>query len=194
MSGMWGFIATFGIACVVWLVFFRFGTPQTRALLDRLANRSKMPGQDRVAQIGETGPVRGAFGQLTMPLTLGVRVISTVGVIAILYLLNLHSENAGISPLPPEYFWEGYMAASALSAWYMSYIWTYSLALDGHRLIVPTWGFGAREHDLRGLIRVEDDGAYLLRLYFEDGGKAEVLKYVRGRAELLNLLDEMQRR
>jgi len=189
MSAMFAFAVTFGLALAVWLIFNRFGTPGMRAFLDDLANRAKMPGQDRVAQIGDSGAQRDTFGQLKLPLTVGVRGTSTVAVFALLYLLNLHSENASFSPIPRAYFWEGYMAASAIAAWYMGYIWTYELRLDGDRLIVPTWGFGAREYDLKQLIRVEDDGAYILRLYFDGGSKAEVMKFVRGRADFMNALE-----
>ncbi|MEM6897213.1 MAG: hypothetical protein AAF576_07510 [Pseudomonadota bacterium] len=189
MTGLWGFLAVFAVAVVVWLLFNRFGTPKTRAVLDRLANQNKLFGQDRVASIGESPLEQDAFGQRLMPLTIGVRMIATVLVVALLYVLNLHSENGNISPIPPAYFWEVYMVVSALVAWYLSYIWTYELMLDGHRLIVPTWAFGAREYDLRDLIRVEDDGAYLVRLYFEEGSRAEVMKHVRGRAEFMNALE-----
>lgn len=188
-TGAAGFVLVFGLAVVVWLVFNKAGTPSTRAFLDRLANTKKAPGQDRVARIGESPLSPDVFGKRVLPATIGVRGISTICVIALLYLLNLHSEDAAFSPIPPDYFWEGYMTASALSAWYMGYIWTYELHLDGYRLVIPTWGFGAREYDLRALIRVEDDGAYIMRLFFEDGSRAEIVKYVRGRAELLNALE-----
>ncbi|MEM9438191.1 MAG: hypothetical protein AAGA15_14230 [Pseudomonadota bacterium] len=188
-TGAVGFLAVFAVAIVVWLVFNRAGTPATRAILDRLANKKKAPGQDRVARIGETPLAPDAFGKRVLPATIGVRGISTICVIAVLYLLNLHSEDASYSPIPPDYFWEGYMAASALAAWYMGYIWTYELHLHGSRLVVPTWGFRSREYDLNSLIRVEDDGAYILRLFFEDGSRAEIVKYVRGRADLLNALE-----
>lgn len=187
MSGATAFLITLALALVVWLVFHRFGTPATRAFLDRQGEKAF--GQDRVAQIGETALPRDAFGQLVMPLTIGVRMIGTVLGAALLYTLNMHSENGAISPIPPEYFWEGYTIASLLMAWYMGYIWTYSLMLDGNRLIVPTWGFGSREYDLRQLIRVDDDNAFMLRLYFDEGGKAEIFKNVRGRAELMAALD-----
>ena len=187
MSGTVVFATLLILGAAAWFVLNRFGTPKSRAALDRLTGGSKLPGQDRLAQVGEGVPEQGLFGQLVMPLTIGVRGIATVLVIALLIALNIHSDSPE-SFIPPEYFWQGYMLTSALVAWYMGYVWTYVLTLDDARLVVPTWGFGAREYDLRQLIRVEDDNALLLRLYFEDGGKAEVFKNVRGRSELMAAL------
>ena len=67
----------------------------------------------------------------------------------------------------------------------MAYIMTYQIEREGHDMIIPTWGLGRRAHDLRGLIRIEDDGQYLLRLYFEDGSKAEIMKHVTGRGAFM---------
>ena len=188
MSGTMAFAILVVLGTAVWFVFNRFGTPKSRAALDSLTIGSKLLGQDRLAQVGEGAPDQGIFGQLVMPLTIGVRGIATVLVIALLIALNIHSESAD-SIIPPEYFWQGYMLTSALVAWYMGYVWTYVLTLDDARLVVPTWGFGAREYDLRELVRVEDDSAFMLRLYFEDGGKAEIFKNVRGRSELMDALE-----
>ncbi|MEM1235533.1 MAG: hypothetical protein AAGI10_01100 [Pseudomonadota bacterium] len=188
MSGTMSFAIVVALGLVLWLVFNRYGTPKSRAALDDLSNGSKLPGQDLIARIGEGAPDKGIFGHFMMPLTLGVRLIATGLVLALLYALNIHSDSTD-SLIPPDYFWQGYMLASALVSWYMGYVWTYSLMLDGARLTVPTWGFGAREYDLRELIRIEDDGAFMVRLYFREGDKAEIFKNVRGRTELMNVLE-----
>ena len=156
-------------------------------MFDRLANRSRYD-TSRVAQIGESLPVQNTLGRVTMPLTIGTRFIATVAVIALLVASNRFRYEEVITPIPPEQFWLYYIAISALAAWYLGYIWTYALVVDQTQLAVPTWGLRAREYDLSKLIRIEDDGAYILRLYFLEGGKAEILKHVRGRAHFIEML------
>ncbi|MEL7301176.1 MAG: hypothetical protein AAFM92_12405 [Pseudomonadota bacterium] len=127
--------------------------------------------------------------RVTLPLSFGARSMGTLAAALLLYALNLHSSGPVGSPLPPEYFWESYTIASGLMAWFMSYIWTYAIALDGNKLSVPTWNFGSREHDIRHLVRVEASGGFCLRLWFSNGAKAAILKPLRGRAELLQRLE-----
>lgn len=126
---------------------------------------------------------------LILPLSLGARAAGTLLAVALLYMLNLHSDGPVSSPVPRPYFWEVYTLASGLLAWFLSYLWTYALSLEGYRLSVPTWVFGARELDLRELVRVEEAGALKLRLHFKGGTSAAVLKFVRGRDALLRRLE-----
>ncbi len=187
MPGSTSLFAIIMLSFVVSFVLRRFGTPGMRLAMDRLSKRGTL-NTNPISEIGAARPTHSTLGRNTMPLTSGLRVMTSIIAMTLLYALNQYGDNPEMSPIPTEYFWHCYIGFSALIAWHLGHIWTYQLELDGTLLTVPTWGFRARQFDLSGLIRIEDDGQHQMRLYFEDGSRAEILKHVRGRPALLKTL------
>ncbi|MEM6478062.1 MAG: hypothetical protein AAF841_11220 [Pseudomonadota bacterium] len=135
---------------------------------------------ERGQRFGDPGPDGRAQAQLfRAPLTLWMRTAATLAVIVFLYFLNIHGSASGASWLPADYFWESYMAASAVSAWYLGYMWTYEIVILDRMLIVPRVNFGTREYDLDLLNSIEKRGFSGLRLSFSDGRAADMLRHVR---------------
>ncbi|MEO1796153.1 MAG: hypothetical protein AAFR53_03955 [Pseudomonadota bacterium] len=173
MSIPWSILATIALGVLLLWALSRFGAAHVTLLFKRLGLTARHP-----AKVHGGSP-------LTLPLEFGVKLLATVLVGLLLTMINL---NSALDALAPGYFWESYMAVSALSAWTISYVWTYALSLDGARLSIPTWAFGVRELDLRKLVHVEDKGAYVLRLHFEDGSRAGVMKHIERRPEFMAAL------
>ena len=78
----------------------------------------------------------------------------------------------------------------AIAIFYLQFIWRYALVLQDSDLHVPRYLGGHRIYDLRKIEHMEDDGQYMLRLWFSAGGKAEIIKYVEGRGKLMQILRE----
>lgn len=76
------------------------------------------------------------------------------------------------------------IAVMVLILWYSLFIWAYEIDIDGHDLSHIGWFFNRKTYDLRRLKSVSESqqGLYVLR--FEDGRKTELIKYVKGAADL----------
>ncbi|MEM0937536.1 MAG: hypothetical protein AAGJ91_16705 [Pseudomonadota bacterium] len=76
-----------------------------------------------------------------------------------------------------------------VSAWYLIYIWTNKTDVTRNVIRVPSPFCLQRSYPLGELRRLEDAGDYFLKLRFRGGRRAEVLKYVSGRATLIEALE-----
>lgn len=174
------------IGAVLVFVLNRPGMGRVRRGMDRLANRSAsgLGAAKLVADIGSAQQAGLAAGQVQHDATIGLKALSTVVVGLMLALMWPGAEwTPGMSIVGPD----GqliFAGACLLAAIYLAFILRYRIEIVGNDLMVPTYWQTRRAHDLRKLTSLEDDGAYIFRLYFEDGRKVEILKYVTGAADL----------
>ena len=180
-----------GIAAAIGFVANRKGMGRFRAWLDRASNKhvAGLAEAKRISMVGETRAVQAFAGRAVHRVTIGTRLLSTGLAVALLLVIN---GRVGAGPgtfVPQGYEIPALIAAVLLAIYYLAFIWSYRLIVEDGSLTVPTLSFGRRRLDLRKLVRVEDDGAYLLRLYFEDGGRSDILKYVEGRIAFIELLE-----
>ncbi|MDU8942589.1 hypothetical protein [Ovoidimarina sediminis] len=139
--------------------------------------------------VGETRAVQSFAGRAVHRVTIGTRLLSTGLAVALLLAINGRVGAAPGTFVPDGYEMPALIAAVLLATYYLAFIWSYRLIVEDGSLTVPTLFFGRKRLDLRKLVRVEDDGAYLLRLYFEGGGRSDILKYVEGRIAFIDSLE-----
>ena len=150
-----------------------------RRLVDRQAAGSGQAGQAiAVAGIGTGGRAEQGLFAETHRASIGVRFLSTVLAPTAVFLL--HAQGPDLAPgggdagaMP----WAT-IAAAVAALWYLAYIWRYAVEVDGAELRYTSILGGTRTRDLRGLVEIESDGAYMLRLYFDGQPKVEIIAKV----------------
>ena len=151
--------------------------------LRRAMDRRGAPAS-RAAWIGTDGEgSEGAFGT-TFRASLGLRLVSTclvlqlahqgwTGRAAILRMAGDGSQGALV------------VAGIGLAAlWYLAFIWRYEVTVERGRITFTSFSLGLAQRDLSGLVAVEDDRAYMLRLFFRDQRQAEIFRLVSGAAAM----------
>ena len=181
MSGLASLAILLVIAAGVKFALNRMGAG-VRAKFNKMANSkiSDLGAAKVVAAVGDTASVHNTLGRRTHHVTIGIKLLGTA--LSLFTLVYFADPSNGL--LPEKNFMLWYSGLAACFAWYLGYIWTYALVIENTELSVPTWGFGVKTYDLKNLISIEEDGAYSVTLFFEDGRKAEILKYVAGRGAL----------
>jgi len=187
MDGLIYFGATAGVGIVLYLaVRMLWGVRGERALF-RLADRAVSGADDSriVAGFGTALPARAAGVQTRRHrASLGMKALATVIAQLLFYIVGailLDARDGDGADATAQ--WLG-MGAFALLVWYLAWVWTYAVDLGQRSLLVPTVALVRRSLPLDGLTAVEDADPFFLRLRFQDGRRAQVLRYVAGRAEL----------
>lgn len=181
-------------AAIRWLLNLRGLGPLRRAM-DVFANGSvtNLNHAKRFSDIGESVPFEAQGGTNRHETTVGLRILATFLMVTLLGILATGGPTQPLLGRGMESFLV-FAGAVLLAGYYLIYIWTYRLTLSDSELVIPTWGLGEKRFDLARLDSVEDDGAYCLRLYFDDGRRAEILKYVTGRRTMLTRLENRVKR
>lgn len=192
MSGLEHLAVYLGIAAILVFVGSFKGMGWFRRGLDRMANRQngQLGNAKVIAGFGDHKEVQVFAGRRTFPLTLGIRLMST-GVSAALLVMLFRDIGADKPFIAPQgYAAHVFLGAVALSLLYLQFIWRYALILQDHELHVPRYFGPHKLYDLRKIEHMEDDGQYNLRLWFSEGGKTEIIKYVEGHGKLMQILHE----
>ncbi|MEM9249332.1 MAG: hypothetical protein AAGB05_11635 [Pseudomonadota bacterium] len=152
------------------------------------ARNSNLQAGLKVAELGTKRAVRDSFDATYHPATLGLRLMGTVLAPVLFYAGNTALLNAKGTDIPEEIApWLG-LALLVLVLWYLIYIWSYAVEVSRDTLRVPTLLFLRRAYPMDEIVRVDDTGAYFVKVRFRSGRSAEVLKYVAGREVLLEAL------
>ena len=187
MDGLISFGATAGVAAIVYVtVRMLWGVRGERALF-RLADRSVSSADDSriVAELGTARPATEAgFQTRRHRASWGMKALATVIAPLLFSIVNAMLLDArGGEGADTTAQWLG-TGALALLVWYLAWVWTYAVEVGQDSLSVPTFVLVRRSLPLGGLVAVEDADPHFLRLRFRDGRRAQVLRYVAGRAEL----------
>jgi hypothetical protein len=187
MDAVASFAVTFGLAAIVYALVRLVAGRRGERALNRLADRAA-PGavESRILMdLGSAQPAREAgFETRRHRATLGVKAIAGILAVLLFHVTNttlLASHDGAIGA--GEAQWLG-LGALALLGWYLLWLFTYAVEVGRDSIRVPTLAVARRSLRLDGLIAVEDADPHFLRLRFRDGRRAQVLKYLTGRAEL----------
>ncbi|WP_425050935.1 hypothetical protein [Psychromarinibacter sp. S121] len=172
-------------AAISWVLKFRGLTPLRRGL-DRLTagNTENLEHMLRVAGIGQEAPYEQEQRTTTHKATFGVRMLGTFLVVALLLMICPLLGGDPALPLPGLEGLLIYLILVLLGAWYLTYMWTYEIVVTDKVISAPTWWLKRKDHDISTLDMMESDAGYMWRLYFWDGKRIEVLRYVAGRKAL----------
>lgn len=172
-------------AAITWLLKFRGLTPLRRGLDSLTANRTdNHESMLRVAGIGQDAPYDQEKTTATHKATFGVRMLGTFIVTAIVLAICPLWGGDPTLPLPGRDGVLTYLILVLLGAWYLTYMWTYEIVVSDSILSAPTWWLRRKAYDISTLDMIESDAGYMWRLYFWDGKRVEVLRYVAGRKTL----------
>ena len=181
-------------AALLWVLNLR-GMGSIRRLFDRFLNAttSGLSLMTRFSEIGTDRKFEKQGHTAYHSSSRGLRLIATALTgLALWYWLTLSQTNniAGVTVQsnPPSFVTIALVLL--IVGYYLIYIWTYQVKITDTELTVPTYHLTTRSYDLTQLNSVEDDGAYSLRLYFRDGRRAEVLKYVTGQLTFRRRLED----
>ena len=150
----------------------------------RTTQESAFQNAIRIAQAGTGGEgAAGAFGT-TYRASLGLRLLSTALAPVVVALFHVHGPGLvpGGSEADAVPLLTGGLALAAL--WYLAFMWRYEVTLERDRITFTSLSLGVSQRYLAGLVAVEDDRAYMLRLFFRDQPQAEVFRMVSGAAEM----------
>ena len=191
MSGLESFAVYIAIAAVLVALGNLKGMGWFRRGLDRAANRrtNNLGDAKVIAGFGDAKKAQTFAGRTTFKVSLGTRALSVVltGALLVLLFQDIGADKPLLATGDMAVY--VFLGGAALALVYLSYIFRYALVIDGFELHVPRYLGGHTVYDLRGIEHMEDDGAYMLRIWFETGQKAEILKYVEGRAALMRALE-----
>ncbi len=170
-----------------------------RRFVDRRANAGveHLGLAKRVAALGDARQQPKGAAQTHHRTTIGLRAVSATVCTAVLWVTfpGSDSDAGGMQMMGPDLNSPALFATLlVLSVPYLIFIWRYDVILSGTSLSVPTFWFTHKKVDLTELDMIEDDGAYCCRLYFRDGRRVEVLKYLTGRSDLLRVLKRHEER
>ena len=187
MDGLASFAVTFGLAAILFGIVRLVAGRRGERALNRLADRAA-PGaaESRILMdLGSARPAREAgFETRRHRASLGVRAVATLIAAALFHVTNamlLDARGGDVNAAQAQ--WLG-LGALALLGWYLLWLWTYAVEVGRDSIRVPTLAVARRSLPLDGLIAVEEADPHFLRLRFRDGRRAQVLKYLTGRAEL----------
>ncbi len=142
-----------------------------------------------IAEVGSKRAARDSFGATHHPASLGLRFLATVLAPVLFFVGNSMLLEAKGRDVPAELApWLG-LGLLVLVLWYLAYIWTYSVELTCDTLRVPSLLLFRRSYPLENIVRVDDTGAYFVKVRFRSGRPVEVLKYVAGRDTLMEALE-----
>lgn len=130
---------------------------------------------DRLFSLGQNqNGVRRIGGKTSFKATLGLRLGVPAGIFLAMYFY-MRDMRSGF---------EGSFAMEAIcfvfAAYYLTFIWAYSVRYDGDKLAVLKWTLSHKEFDLRLLDSLSTGGNGTFKLWFEDGSKIEVLRHITG--------------
>jgi hypothetical protein len=187
MDALHYFGVTVGIAYAVHVAVKLLGGVRGERALFRLAERAATGAAESrvVAQLGTAQPARAAgFETRRHRASWGVKALAAVIAPLLFYVANTMLLDArGRDMAEATAQWLG-VGALALLVWYLAWVWTYSVEIGRDTARVPTLALVRRSLPLDGLVAVEDADPHFLRLRFRDGRRAQVLRYLTGRAEL----------
>ena len=192
MSGLEHLAIYLVIAAVLVFVGSFKGMGWFRRGLDRAANRQngQLGNAKVIAGFGDNKEVQAFAGRRTFRMTFGLRLMSTVlsGVLLLFLFRDIGAENPMVAPkgLGAEVF----LGGAGLAAFYLHFIWRYALVIQDYELHVPRYIGSPKVFDLRKIEHVEEDGQYNLRIWFSEGGKTEIIKFVEGHGKLMQILHE----
>jgi len=191
-TGLETLLLYLGIAAVLVFIGGFKGMGWFRRGLDRQANRSN-PNQGLakiIASAGDDKEVQSFAGRSTFRLSIGIRLLSTV--LSGALLVTLFNEIGSAEPIlvPAEYAVHAFFGGLFVALLYLLFIWKYHLMIEGYELHVPRYVGGHKVYDLRKIEHVEHDGGYMLRMWFSEGGKAEVIQYIEGRGKFMKTINE----
>ena len=178
---------TVGLAFAVHVVVKVVGGVRGERALARLADRAT-PGAAEsrvVAHLGTTRPATEAgFETRRHRASLGVKALATVIAPLLFHVANTMLVDASGRDMHEATAQGLGVAVLALVGWYLAWVWTYAVAVGRDTIRTPTFALARRTLPLDGLVAVDDADAHFLRLRFRDGRRAQVLRYLTGRAEL----------
>lgn len=180
-------LVMFGLAAAIALAARPLKMRLLRRTLDVHSSRNAgMREAMRVAGIGTRARAGGLFSERHRA-SLGVRLLSTVIVLYLVSIVRAHGPVLlGVDPSHGGLLTLG---SGFLALWYLFFIWRYEVVLDGPELRFTSLRGGTARRDLRGLIAVEGDSGYMLRLYFRDQRQAEIIATVADAAGLRDKLN-----
>ena len=162
--------------------------------LERLLGRS--PDRDigqkianAVASAGQRGKSDFLLIDQRFHASWGMRLVS-VGILAVVLYSLWQFQTGGIDTgmdAQSSLIMSGIVLLAAV--WSTIYMLTYEIRFEGGMIEYRNWMFMRREKALEGLNRKKDDGRYMLRLYFDDGKVVEILKFVRDRRGMEDILN-----
>lgn len=190
MSGLESLLIYLAIAAVIVGIGRPKGMGRYRRGLNKLANSKveNLAAAKVIASVGDSKRVDTFVGRRVHRLTVGTKLLSTFLASALVVLIYKDVDAAQPLIAPAGHGETVFLSSLGIVGYYLAYIWSYKVVIQDFELRVPTYFFSSRPYDLRQLEWFEDDGAYTLSLWFEDGGKASIMKYVEGRATLLKEL------
>ena len=182
-------------AAIVGVLNLRYMGP-IRRLFDKGVNAttSDLDLAKRFSEIGERRAFETSGRTSKHQVTRGLRVLATgLTICALWYWLGMawttEVDGMTIQSNPPSFLTIALVLV--IVGYYLIYIWTYEVQISDTDLIVPTYHLTKKRYDLTKLRSIEDDGAYMFRLYFHDGKRAEVLKYVTGPQSFRTRLEQL---
>ena len=182
-------------AAIVGVLNLRYMGP-IRRLFDKGVNAttSDLDLAKRFSEIGERRAFETSGRTSKHQVTRGLRVLATgLTICALWYWLGMawatKVDGMTIQSNPPSFLTIALVLV--IVGYYLIYIWTYEVQISDTDLIVSTYHLTKKRFDLTQLRSIEDDGAYMFRLYFHDGKRAEVLKYVTGPQSFRTRLEQM---
>lgn len=194
MNGLGYFFQLVLIAIVLVWAKERFLSPRGRAWFDRIANRNvnSLRYVTQIANLGSDLPVTGPMGVERFEAAMGLKLVAGIGTVLLLWLIfpgqSIQAPDGmnviGAEFLTGPYAMLQWVLIVFIGFYYVFYIWSYRVELSGCTLSYRDLLLRPKRWDLRYLVRIEDDGAYALRLYFKDGSRGEIMKHVKGRQTL----------
>lgn len=171
------------IAGAIWYVVNLRGMKLFRQALDRSHSfESKM--WTTLSAMGEDDATGGSLTHEVFHATLGLRTVSTalIGLLMLVLFPVPLLEDA--MPFAGMFAVEEYVLCAVIAGYYLFWVHSYRVEVHGSTLVYRNFLMRQRNLDLRRLEDVEDDHHYCLRLYFDDGSKAEIFKNLTGGVKL----------
>lgn len=117
---------------------------------------------------------------------IGVKMLGVFGVVLLWYFL--------LTDLPPVLMTG---CLGIITGYFLIYLMNYRVIINDQVISVPTYHCTRQSYRLDQLIRIEGQGTSLTRLYFSDGRRVEIMRYVQGKKTLLlrlqNIADRNQK-
>jgi hypothetical protein len=127
---------------------------------------------NRIFALGQNGGVRRIDSEKEMHVTVGLRgaSIAVLGFACWWYFDGVTNGQLTLSYMD--------FVMMATIGYYVVFSWSFSVRYDHDRLWVRDWTFRKKEYDLRELDSMSEQSNGTWRLWFADGRKVEVLKFI----------------
>ncbi len=199
MSDLTAFLITLGLAAIVAAVL---NLPKMGRLRRGLDRRSSLNVDLQIARLASRSGTDGhvvetGFGDRHRA-TIGLKLTATALVVILLWTLFSMDFSAQMRALgdtqASKVSFDGWSTTelSLLGVavlWYLIFVWTYEIKLGRDDISIPTIFFGSRVLPLGDLVAVENDRAYILRLFFASHRRAEIFQFVTGAKQLRTALE-----